>query len=81
MDYYVFFWRKHGYILSAYKSIEQVDAYESKKQELMAENTDLRALLRTMQVVQHCWFFSVVLLYKDGGANHDFLWGFTFWFE
>ncbi|KAK2646280.1 hypothetical protein Ddye_021475 [Dipteronia dyeriana] len=31
-----------------YKKI--VDAYESKNQELMAENTDLRALLRSMQV-------------------------------
>eukprot|EP00250_Pteridium_aquilinum_P020912 c24989_g11_i1 orf=271-1578(+) len=31
-----------------YKMI--VDAYESKKQELMAENADLRALLRTMQI-------------------------------
>lgn len=28
----------------------QVDAYEAKNQELMAENTDLRALLRSMQV-------------------------------
>ncbi|RRT45940.1 hypothetical protein B296_00040494 [Ensete ventricosum] len=28
----------------------QVDAYEVKKQELMAENSDLRALLRSMQV-------------------------------
>ena len=28
----------------------QVDAYESKKQELVAENADLRALLRSMQV-------------------------------
>jgi len=27
-----------------------VDAYEAKNQELMAENTDLRALLRSMQV-------------------------------
>ncbi|KAL9325970.1 hypothetical protein ACSQ67_006615 [Phaseolus vulgaris] len=31
-----------------YKKI--VDAYEAKNQELMAENTDLRALLRSMQV-------------------------------
>jgi X breakpoint 2-interacting protein len=28
----------------------QVDAYEAKKQELVAENSDLRALLRSMQV-------------------------------
>lgn len=28
----------------------QVDAYEAKNQELMAENADLRALLRSMQV-------------------------------
>lgn len=28
----------------------QVDAYEVKKQELMQENADLRALLRSMQV-------------------------------
>lgn len=28
----------------------QVDAYEAKNQELMAENTNLRALLRSMQV-------------------------------
>jgi hypothetical protein len=27
-----------------------VDAYESKNQELMTENADLRALLRSMQV-------------------------------
>ena len=27
-----------------------MDAYEAKNQELMAENTDLRALLRSMQV-------------------------------
>ncbi|XP_019078703.1 afadin- and alpha-actinin-binding protein isoform X2 [Vitis riparia] len=32
-----------------YKKI--VDAYEAKNQELMAENTDLRALLRSMQVL------------------------------
>lgn len=33
----------------------QVDAYEVKNQELMAENADLRALLRSMQVlVKHC---------------------------
>ncbi|KAF2309455.1 hypothetical protein GH714_002697 [Hevea brasiliensis] len=31
-------------------SIRKVDAYEAKNQELMAENTDLRALLRSMQV-------------------------------
>jgi hypothetical protein len=29
----------------------QVDAYEVKKQELMQENADLRALLRSMQVI------------------------------
>jgi hypothetical protein len=29
----------------------QVDAYEVKKQELMQENTDLKALLRSMQVI------------------------------
>lgn len=29
----------------------QVDAYEAKNQELMAENTDLRALLRSTQVI------------------------------
>lgn len=32
----------------------QVDAYEAKKQELMAENTDLRSLLRSMQVSYIC---------------------------
>lgn len=31
-------------------ALVQVDAYESKKQELVAENSDLRALLRSMQV-------------------------------
>lgn len=31
----------------------QVDAYEAKKQELVAENADLRALLRSMQVAYH----------------------------
>lgn len=30
--------------------VMQVDAYEAKKQELVAENSDLRALLRSMQV-------------------------------
>ncbi|RVW75512.1 Afadin- and alpha-actinin-binding protein [Vitis vinifera] len=40
-----------------YKKI--VDAYEAKNQELMAENTDLRALLRSMQ------FFSVPQLNID----------------
>jgi hypothetical protein len=28
----------------------QVDAYEAQKQELVAENAELRALLRSMQV-------------------------------
>jgi len=31
----------------------QVDACEAKNQELMAENNDLRALLRSMQVDFH----------------------------
>ena len=38
----------------------QVDAYEAKNQELMAENTDLRALLRSMQV---CINYSTVFVY------------------
>ncbi|GAV59574.1 ADIP domain-containing protein [Cephalotus follicularis] len=37
-----------------YKKI--VDAYETKNQELMAENTDLRALLRSMQVDMRDFF-------------------------
>jgi len=37
------------YILITWLHI-QVDAYEVKKQELMQENSDLRALLRSMQV-------------------------------
>lgn len=32
----------------------QVDAYESKKQEIVAENADLRALLGSMQVCYQC---------------------------
>ncbi|EOY31879.1 Afadin- and alpha-actinin-binding protein isoform 3 [Theobroma cacao] len=39
-----------------YKKI--VDAYEAKNQELMAENADLRALLRSMQVVDMRDFFN-----------------------
>lgn len=40
----------------------QVDAYEVKKQELMAENADLRALLRSMQVtVMISYLLSVVI--------------------
>lgn len=31
----------------------QVDAYEVKNQELMSENADLKALLRSMQVSNH----------------------------
>ena len=36
--------------MSDYMSYWQVDAYEAKNQELVAENADLRALLRSMQV-------------------------------
>lgn len=36
--------------LSMIKFYWQVDAYEAKNQELVSENADLRALLRSMQV-------------------------------
>lgn len=42
-------------ILNVIMCYWQVDAYEAKNQELVAENTDLRALLRSMQVyVNYC---------------------------
>ena len=42
----------------------QVDAYEVKKQELMQENADLRALLRSMQVKEMwCFKFYSLFLY------------------
>lgn len=49
----------------------QVDAYESKNQELVAENADLRALLRSMQVIfttklliGHC-LYDVTIIYDS----------------
>lgn len=35
-----------------------MDAYEAKKQELVAENSDLRALLRSMQVLHYLVWLS-----------------------
>lgn len=43
----------------------QVDAYESKKQELVAENADLRALLRSMQVCHHGLVVAICEIHKS----------------
>jgi X breakpoint 2-interacting protein len=50
-----------------YKMI--VDAYEAKKQELVAENTDLRALLRSMQSDMRDLFNSPNGLQKTNGMS------------
>lgn len=47
VDYLEFFFTT---LLMMIKFYSQVDAYEAKNQELVSENADLRALLRSMQV-------------------------------
>lgn len=51
----------------------QVDAYEVKNQELMSENADLKALLRSMQVCNHCIIVCsirlLLILYSLSGGN------------
>ena len=42
----------------------QVDAYEVKNQELMSENADLKALLRSMQVCSHFITICTISLLK-----------------
>lgn len=51
-----------------YKMI--VDAYESKKHELMSENADLRALLRTMQVDMRDFLNASNCVAKNGSFNN-----------
>ncbi|KAL3643092.1 hypothetical protein CASFOL_013907 [Castilleja foliolosa] len=51
-----------------YKKI--VDAYESKNQELVAENADLRALLRAMQKVDMREFINAPNAKKSSPVNH-----------
>lgn len=51
-----------------YKMI--VDAYESKKQELMAENADLRAILRTMQIDMRDFLNASSCVAKNGSSNN-----------
>lgn len=50
-----------------YKMI--VDAYEAKKQELMAENTDLRAILRTMQIDMRDFLNASSCASQNGSSN------------
>ena len=42
----------------------QVDTYEVKNQELMSENADLKALLRSMQVCNHFITICTISLLK-----------------
>lgn len=64
---YWYFWML---IIKFCLKYSKVDAYEAKNQGLVAENADLRALLRSMQV-GHCYLIDVVNFWNVFETNYE----------